>query len=211
MPSTYSTRNIRGYLKAFLFFILLCAFNRKTTCQGTTKQNPILFGSFLLGHAAGGGGGFSLGTEANVQARKNLFTLQYLSTLKVRTSFAFYIFPVIEEKSSQQTVSLLYGRRFIDKGMATSFSAGISYNLFREYVDVQNKYVSKPGAGCPFEANIQWFKPEKSRFRIVYGLIPVGEPTGFGRSIGFKFFGNVSKHSFAGISLTAGLGLHKKY
>jgi hypothetical protein len=62
----------------------------------------------------------------------------------------------------------------------------------------------------PIELNFKWFKSKKKRYRI-YGIIPVGEPTSFGRNFGFKLVGNISKNSFVGLGIVYGFGIHKKY
>lgn len=79
------------------------------------------------------------------------------------------------------------------------------------YDDNDKKYqTTSRYVGVPFEVAINWFKPEKRRVKI-YGLIPVGPATALGGSIGFKFFGNVSQNSYAGLGLTYGFGYHRKY
>jgi len=59
--------------------------------------------------------------------------------------------------------------------------------------------------------NVKWFKKEKKRFRAYYGLIPIGKPTSFGRSFGFKLYGNIGKLSYVGIGINYGFGWHKRY
>jgi hypothetical protein len=58
---------------------------------------------------------------------------------------------------------------------------------------------------------MSFFKTKKERFRIFYGLIPVGEPTSFGRAFGFRLYANIAKNSYVGLGLTFGLGWHKIY
>jgi hypothetical protein len=58
----------------------------------------------------------------------------------------------------------------------------------------------------PLEFSIKWFKREQSPYRI-YGIIPVGRPSGIGNSMGFTLIGNISQHSFIGF----GIGHHKEY
>jgi hypothetical protein len=62
----------------------------------------------------------------------------------------------------------------------------------------------------PLQINIRWFKSEKDIYRI-YGLIPVGEPTGFGHSLGISLVANISKHSYVGLAVSFGLGFYKEY
>jgi hypothetical protein len=180
--------------------------------QDTTKQNPVVFAELLIGHAYGAGGGFSLGAATNFQTGKNLFTFRYVGTLKLKAGLVLFIIPFFEESRSGEEFALLYGRRFIKEGTSSSFSLGVSYNLRSEtFLNATQPDIKESYVGVPFEANIKFFKAQKKRYRIIYGLIPVGKPTGFGRSIGLKFFGAVSKNSFAGLGLTSGLGFHKKY
>ena len=58
---------------------------------------------------------------------------------------------------------------------------------------------------------MSFFKSKKERFRIFYGLIPVGEPISFGKSFGFKLSANIAKKSYIGLGLTFALGWHKIY
>ncbi len=54
------------------------------------------------------------------------------------------------------------------------------------------------------------FKGKKRQYRL-YKIIPVGRKTSFGRNVGFKIIGNISKNSFIGVGINCGLGIHKKY
>jgi hypothetical protein len=155
-----------------------------------------------------------VGIGLNYQLKRNLFTVRCTGTAKFNVDIISPLVPLPYPSlnSSLDEVALLYGQRFINNGHAYSISLGASYNHFRIYdkstsarYDINSEYI-----GLPFEANIKWFKSVKKRFKI-YGLIPVGKPTAFGGSIGFKFFGNISKQSYAGIGLSYGLGYHKVY
>lgn len=197
------------------FFALLFTITLAGLSQTQQKNNPILFSEVLVGHSWGSAGGFSGGAALNFQSHRSLFTLRFLGTTKLDSKVASPLIPIpiIEQRSSLEETSLLYGWRFIDNASAYSFSVGCSYNAFRRQVlDNNNQKVWKTSfyAGVPFEANVKWFKAKKERFRI-YGLIPVGKPTAFGGSFGFKLFGNISENSYGGLSIVYGLGFHKKY
>lgn len=194
--------------------LLISSFHFTATSQNV-KPNLILFADVLSGHSVGNTGGFSNGAGLNYQKNRNLFTLRCLATVRLRCKILspFFPLPIIDQKTDLEEYSVLYGWRFIDEGTAYSFSLGFSYNLFTELsTDNNNQKNIKLSKykGVPFEANIKWFKKEKRRFRI-YGLLPVGKPTALGGSLGFKIFGNLSKHSYAGLGITYGLGCHKKY
>jgi hypothetical protein len=109
--------------------------------------------------------------------------------------------------------AFMYGRRLVDGNMSYSYGAGISH-IDREYLmDETNnllKYDNEQFIGLPFEFNVKWFNSTKQKYRI-YELIPVGQPTSFANSIGFKFYGSISKRSFVGLGITFGLGWHKVY
>ena len=199
-----------------LVFILLFSVTTVTAlCQDVKNSNPILFADLLIGHSWGKSGGFSGGAALNFQSYRNLFTIRYVGTTKIHSEVLspFLPIPLFDEKSNLNETSALYGWRFIKTASAFSFSLGCSYNAFTEQVPDTNNQKMKIRsyyAGVPFEANVKWFKAKKERFRI-YGIIPVGQPTSFGGSIGFKVFGNISKNSYGGLSLVYGLGFHKKY
>ena len=176
-------------------------------------ENPILFFDEFLGYAGGNAGGLALGVSVNYQVKRNFFTMRYLGTVKfgVEVINPLVPLPFVNVKNYMGEVAVLYGLRMIEDGHASSFSLGASFNQYGQNYDKfgeNEKY--EDYFGVPFEANFKWFKKEKQRFRI-YGLIPVGPPTGFGGSIGFKLFGNISRQSYAGLGLTYGLGFHKAY
>lgn len=105
----------------------------------------------------------------------------------------------------------MYGKRYIEDGFSYHFSGGISYNSLRDKDDNLNKNTTVNYVGFPLEVGLSWFKSRRQRFRILYGLIPVGKPTGFGRSFGIKMYANFTKRTYFGIGLNFGLGYHKKY
>jgi hypothetical protein len=200
-----------------LFTLLLTAgVFLQASSQSADKQNPVLFGDVFLGHAWGRAGGISMGAAVHFQKAQSLFTLRYGTTARLNAKVAsiWVPIPLFEEESSLEEISVLYGRRrLVSGGSAISVSLGLSANSFKEYSTGNNQPTEKISryVGFPFEGNIKWFKARKDRFRIFYGLVPVGRPTAFGRSFGLKLSGNFSKYSYAGLSLAVGLGLHKKY
>ena len=121
--------------------------------------------------------------------------------------------PFLVENLNSNEISLLYGKRFIKDGHSWSFSGGVSanYALYKRRVDGVNQRASEAFVGFPLEINIKWFKKKKKRFRAWYGIVPIGKPTAFGRSLGFKLYGNLGKLSYIGIGLNYGFGWHKKY
>lgn len=206
-----------GASKRFNFFLLaaiLLILQNVVFGQTSEKQNPVLFVDETIGGAFGDAGGLALGLGIHYQVKRNLFTARYTGTAKfgIEILDPFIPLPYPSLNSSLNEVALLYGQRFIDNGHAYSISLGASYNHYKLFnrkndpsYDINMEYM-----GLPFEANIKWFKSSKKRFRI-YGLIPVGKPTAFGGSIGFKIFGNISRQSYAGVGLSYGLGFHKVY
>ena len=201
-------------INLFLLIIGFTCLGEKAFSQKIKKSNPIIYLEESLGGAFGSAGGFGLGLGLNYQAKQHLFTIRYVGTSRIRISIAAPIvpIPILKVKNSLEEVALLYGLRFIDGGEGYSFSLGASWNDYYQYFDRRGNVDQKNDTyfGVPFEANMKWFKGKKERFRI-YGLIPVGKPTALGGSIGFKLFGNVSRHSYAGIGLSFGIGYHKVY
>lgn len=196
------------HLKLGMLIVSLVGIHNCAIGQAGQKDNPVIFIEEFIGGALGDAGGLGIGFEINYQANRNLFTARYIGTVKLGVDIIdpLILLPFLNARSSMEEFALLYGKRFIEGGQAFSFSLGASYSRYEQYdYEKSDDYFS-----VPFEANIKWFKSERKRFKI-YGLIPVGPSTGFGGSIGFKLFGNFSKHSYAGLGLTVGLGFHKVY
>lgn len=159
-----------------------------------------------------------LGYSVNYQAGNNLFTFRNLYVAsknpnRDKSLSQAFIFPAYINGNSLNAYSLLYGKRFINNASSFSVSVGLSTNTLVNRFEVNDlKYRFKSNyIGFPFEVNYKLFKASKKRFRVLYGLVPVGQPTAFARSIGFKLYGNFSKVSHVGIGVNFGLGWHKKY
>ena len=177
------------------------------------KTNPIVFAEMIAGYSNGSSKGITGGGTLNYQSKNNLFTYRYLELSENRKEGSFYFLPVYIEVENVREQALMYGKRIIEGNTSYSYSAGIAYVVREFLVDNTNgalKYDSTQSIGFPFELNIKWFNSKKERYRI-YELFPVGKPTSFANSIGFKFYGDISKTSFVGLGITFGLGWHKNY
>ena len=176
------------------------------------KTNPILFTEVYFGPAFGSSEGFASGINLNYQTKDNVFTLRHTNVIELKSEF-FFLFPIFKTIEETDEFALLYGRRKIYGNHSFSYSAGVAYVKHKELISEVNDvllYDTQQGIGFPFEVNIKWFNAKKERYRI-YFLIPVGQPTSFSRSIGFKLFGNISKTSFVGLGINYGFGWHKNY
>ncbi|WP_435801243.1 hypothetical protein [Polaribacter sp.] len=173
------------------------------------KENPIIFGDILLGYANTGKSAVTVGLNINYQSKNDLFTFRTSETTSIDKIEWFLFVPIFKVTNTTTEYAALYGKRYIEDGTAYHFSGGISYNINE---DVNGNLKTRDTfIGFPIEAGISWFKSEKKRFRVFSGLIPVGKPTSFGRSIGIKLYGNIAKRSYVGLGLTFGLGWHKTY
>ena len=192
--------------KLILVCIVFITVHNRAFSQ-TVQKNPITFLDMYIGHAVGNAGGFSMGLGINYQVNRNFFTARALGTLRFGdgnygSNNSAYFFNI---ENSMGELAVLYGNRIIQKGHSYSYSLGASYN---EFFDDTGDYQY---LGVPFEANFKWFQKEKRRYTILLGFIPIGEPTGFSASFGFKLFGNISRQSYVGIGLCSGIGYHKVY
>ena len=176
-----------------------------------SKENPIIFADAFFGLSRGAIDGFGGGLSFNFQNKNDLFTFKIASFIEIREIEVFIIFPTSSSTIVNDEFSLMYGKRYIEDGFSYHFSGGISYNSLRDKDDKLNKDITINYVGFPLEIGLSWFKTKKERFRIFYGLIPVGKPTGFGRSFGVKMYANFTKRTYFGIGLNFGLGWHKKY
>ncbi|SNR17138.1 hypothetical protein [Tenacibaculum jejuense] len=172
------------------------------------KKNSIWYVDLSLGLAEGESGGLMEGIAFNYQYKKNLFTLKAAENSSYNEHFFFY--PLFFSKvKSHLEYSLLYGRRHVYNSFSFSYSAGVSHVKLKKNINSSN-YNVQNSFGVPLEFNVRWFKGEKTRFRIL-DIIPVGKPTSFGVSTGFKLVANISKFPYIGLGLTLGLGKHKIY
>ena len=183
-------------------------------------DSPIIFGEFLFGGAGriNGNSGIMIGGTLNYQYKKALVSLRYMENSQLESDVYLLTpvtpFPILKEKHFNKETALLLGKRWIYNRTSLSISGGVSLNTFTNNLTDENEdnFRSREVyAGFPLEVNFKWFKSEKKRYRIFYGLVPIGKPTSFGDSFGFKLIGNISRNSFVGLGITAGLGVHKKY
>lgn len=152
-----------------------------------------------------------VGAELNYQQNKSLFSFRYTSTTAMgisHSSLGLVALPFPVLKSTMDEMAVLYGRRTIRQGYSLSFSLGPAYNQYTFYGNEEQEQTSF--IGLAVETNILWFKNEKRRYRI-YRIIPVGKPTAFGHSYGFKLSGNISQTWYTGVSFILGWGWHKTY
>jgi hypothetical protein len=197
----------KALILGFMLFIGMNCFAQEE------KTNPIVYAEIIIGYSNGSSKGVTGGATFNYQKNKNLFSYRFLEITENRKDGSFFGIPNYIKVEEINEHALMYGRRFVDDNTSYSFSAGIAH-VDREFlIDDTNgvlKYDNTQSIGFPFELNIKWFNAKKEPFRI-YEMIPVGKPTSFANSIGFKFYGNVSKTSFVGLGITFGLGWHKNY
>ncbi|MEE9406463.1 MAG: hypothetical protein V3V28_00170 [Polaribacter sp.] len=197
-------------MKNKLFLILFLLTFSLVISQGkkdSIKSNPILYIGMNLGFVNGNFKGGIASFDLNYQQKNNLFTFKYSSILDFKKLKFFIVFPIANTISETEQFSLLYGKRYVEDGFSYHFSGGISYNTTDDRII--NKRFSY--FGFPVEIGVNWFKSKKKKFRILYGLIPIGKPTGFGRSIGLKLHANIAKKAYVGLGLNFGIGWHKKY
>ncbi len=210
---------MRCFLLILIFPLVVLSQSETRDSLSIEKLNPIIFGEYFVGISSSETlSGFSIGGNLNYQFNKSdLLTLRatYFS------SFKFNLFLNNEDselsinaKEKIREYGLLYGKRYVFEGSSLSFSGGIGY-FDRDYYTKSNRILSinkQDYFGFPFEINYKLFKSKKRRFRAYYGIIPVGKrKVAFGRSIGFKLVGNISKNSYLGFGISYGLGTHKAY
>ncbi|MCG1035166.1 hypothetical protein [Polaribacter sargassicola] len=200
-------RNILIFTLLFLLFSSALAQTEKDSI--INKTNPILFADISLGYANGALKGVMTGASINYEKNKNLFTFRITSVIDLRKVKFFLFFPVFGTIKSIDEFSFLYGRRFVNDDFSYHFSVGISHNTYKLKIDSEETI--DYFVGFPLEIGFSWFKPKKEKFRVLYGLIPVGKPTSFGRSFGVKLYANVAEKTYIGIGLNFGIGWHKKY
>jgi len=204
-----------------LFFYPLVVFSQSEINDSlkVEKSNPIIFGEHFFGFSSSESFiGFSIGGNLNYQFNKS-----DLLTLRATYFASFKINSILNNSDSELSINsteqireygLLYGKRYVFEGSSLSFSGGIAY-FDRDYYTKSNRILTltkQDYFGFPFEINYKIFKSEKKRFGAIYGLVPIGrKKVAFGRSIGFKFIGNISKNSYFGLGISYGFGTHKVY
>jgi hypothetical protein len=201
----------RNIILLFLIFSSSFAlFSQDTTA--IQKSNPIVYVDINLSLAEGSSSGFLGGISLNYQLKDDLLTFRVQQLIRLRNEGLSIIIPIFTTIEQIDEYAFLYGKRHIYSNSSISYSGGISYLERRklvEQIDVLSYDYDKT-IGFPFEFSFKWFKPKRERYRI-YAIVPVGKPTSFGRSFGFKLTGNISKTTFVGLGISYGFGWHKKY
>lgn len=193
----------------FLSFISLCCYSQDSIAIKHEKTNPIVFLENAAGYSWGKTHGWTSISSLNYQVKNDLYTLRYFALENYR--WEVFLFPTRVETVDE--VSLLYGKRFIYDDTSIGFSAGVGYVKHRERHEIEEdsyKWEQNGGIGFPFEFNVKWFKKRKRPFRI-YWIVPVGKPTSFGGSVGFKFAGNIGRTNYVGFGLSYSYGWHRNY
>jgi len=199
-------------LPGFIFLFSLSLFGQ----DSLKKTNPIIFGDIGFGIPVSGIDGIQFNSSLNYQYKKSLFTLRIVAVQSFTVAAAeltpITFFPYFKDAGHLTEESILYGWRFAQDGHSYSISAGISDNdrVIVYYTNKIKHQLEYRYAGLPFEMNVLWFKARKQKYHLYY-LIPVGKPTAFGHSFGFKLSGNISQHSYMSLGMVFGLGLHKEY
>lgn len=185
-----------------------------------TSKEPIIFVDFNFGLSSmKQGNGFHGSAGATYQFQKNIVSFRAahhmsLNVVAVPYAFLAFVYPYVSQSSNE--LAFLYGRRHTFNWFSLSYSGGIGYNFStfrnREYPDDSVRATSQVNyPGFAFAVKVKAFKPEKSPFRVFYGMIPVSSDTGFGRSIGLSLIGNIGEYSYIGGGLSVGFGFHKNY
>lgn len=174
------------------------------------KSNKIIFVDIDFGYAYTNNHSFSSGISVNYQHQNDFYKVRFTQNYRLDDAKFVAIFPVSGKETIYNEVSLMYGKRLIRNDLSYHFTMGISYNelLLR---DDFNVFFNDFFIGFPIEIGMHSFPSEKERFRILYGLIPVGKPTSFARATSLKIKANIAKQSYIGISIGIGLGMYKKY
>jgi hypothetical protein len=175
-------------LFSFLFLMSFSfVFSQEKQDSLRVKINPIFFTGINLGYVTVGLKGYHASFDINYQLKNNLVTFKYATITDLKIGVLLFVpFPKINSATEQ--FSLLFGKRYVLDGFSYHFSGGISYNSSHDRkTDKRYHYF-----GFPIEIGTHWFHSKKKRFRIFYGLIPVGKPTEFGSSFGIKLHANIA-------------------
>ncbi len=208
--------------KYFFLLGLLCSLvvTAQTVKKDSIQVNkePIIYADGTFGYIGSNlSGAFYFGGTLNYQQNKNLYSVFVRHNSGAKADYAliapFIAFPVFYRKFYSDEFGGLYGRRWNTK-LGTSYSVSVGASITNLTVrKLINNTVYKERSqylGVPFQLSVKWFKRKKKRFKV-YGIIPVGKPTSFGSSFGFKIVGNISRNSYIGVGLSFGLGIHQKY
>jgi hypothetical protein len=188
--------------------------------QAQQQKKHIIYSNMFFGGAFApiqGNREFIYGVTLHYHQKNNFFSLRYSENTRLFNNDVYQSplsdFPIEYTKKVNKEVAILYGLLWTYKSHSLSLSAGISTNDNINKLTDNNKeqfLVYDHYFATPFEININFFKPNKNKYKL-YGVIPIGKPTGFGRSIGFKILGNISKNNYIGFGITYGWGIHKVY
>jgi|SRR6218665_373761 len=213
---------MQNQLKRAFAFLLLFSINSviaQDSLAVKTKTNPIVFSEMYVCFGGANSAGWTIGGTVNYQfSNTDLLTVRLGAYAGFHTELALLApavgIPVIKRNELIADYGFLYGKRWIAGGTSFSVSAGISF-LHHEYLEEINEdyYLRKENVmGIPFEMNVKFFKKQKRRLRIYYGLIPLTKKkVAFGKSFGFKVVGNIGKANYFAIGISYGIGTHKKY
>jgi len=183
------------------------------------KKQPIVFYDFDVSFGGAESAGWGIGATVNYQfLKKDLLTARLRGFASYASEYVLLAptiaFPVLRKEESIVDYGILYGKRWISGGFSFSASAGIAAIRYEYAEQVGEDYFMRKEdlVGIPFELNFKFFKKEKRRLRLYYGLIPVTKKkVAFGRSLGFKLSGTISKANYFSFGISFGMGTHKKY
>lgn len=213
---------------SFIYYLLIISnyaiyAQNEVIIDSISKSNPIIFPEIYFGIGSlENNYGWIVGGNLNYQfyktdlitARVNFNSGPKASNTLLLSSGLYPLSEYGEIQEEQIEGALLYGKRWINRGVSFSISGGVSY-VYRQYPKEQSNYFIKDTQefiGFPIELNVKFFKKEKRPFRAYYGIIPTGKrKVSFGRAVGFKIIGNFGKSDYLAFGMTYGLGWHKKY
>ncbi len=201
-------------MKKFLFFYLSLqiAFGQADEAVFNQNNNEVYFLEIYYGISRNDQVSFFNGIGFNYQVENHLLTLRYNEQ---RNNSNHSLIGISQENFSYSTklsheVGLLYGKRWNEHNQSSSLSIGPAYNWVVFSGNTFQRPVTEGSLGIAFEANYKFFKAKKSSYRF-YHLIPLSNPTAFGRSLGFKFSATIANYSYMGLGLTYSWGQHKVY
>jgi hypothetical protein len=116
-----------------LVFLLLIAFSSTIAQEKLDsikgKDNPIVFGDFLIGYSNTGETAATVGLNLNYQSKNDLYTFRTSVTTSIDRIDWFLFIPVSIVSNTTTEIAALYGKRYIEDGLSYHFSGGISYNI----------------------------------------------------------------------------------